>query len=161
MRLRLSKSVLAIVGSSLLLAGCGSGSGSESSIGNDSSSQKVAAPITKATFIKQADAICAKADSVQRQAVEAHSKSRTSEAEEEELLRKFGLPPIQAEAEELGDLEAPAGDQAKVNLIVKGIKAAVVKAEADPASVLTSTGPFAGVEKLAGEYGFKVCNSPA
>jgi hypothetical protein len=145
-------SVALVIG--MVLAGCGGG-GSES--------QNSSAPLSKAELIKQGDVICGAADKKQEAGLQAYLKAHpggpSNSAEQEKVILAVAIPPIQAEAEELGELEAPGADADKVTAIVEGIEAAVKKGEADPGSVSTAgEGPFAAVDKLAREYGFKVCS---
>jgi hypothetical protein len=119
---------------------------------------------TRETFIKQADAICAKTDETQTKGIEAHAPKNAktlSDAEKERLLQKFALPPIRQEAKELAALSAPEGEAAAFQSFVEAIERAVGKAEADPHSVLIGSGPFAPVEDMGGKFGFTVCNTPA
>ena len=141
--------VLASVGAAAV-AGCG-GSGSD--------------PLTKAQFMKQAEAICEKADTAQANelsvALKEDPKAPQTTKGKEELVLQVGLPPIQTEAEELGDLAPPSADEAEVEAIIEGFEEGVEKAEGDPLSVTKPAGnPFTEVEKLAAKYGFKNCAEP-
>jgi hypothetical protein len=147
-----SITALAAVG---LLTGCG-GSSDDASSASEGSSP----PLSKAAFIKQADAICKKADQKQKAAVK-NLKSNASQAEIEKFVLKTALPPIFDEVDEISELNAPAEDQAKIDKLLQEIEEAAEKAEADPSTVLKGSGPFVPVEKPAADYGFKVCNSPA
>jgi hypothetical protein len=137
-----------------IVAGCGSsGSGSISTV-----------ELTKAAFIRQGDEICEKTDKRQSAALKAylkeHPKAQSSKAGQEELVKSVGLPLIQTEVDELAALGAPSADEQKIEAILKGIEKAVAAGEAKPGSLLTIAGsPFAAVDKLAGEYGFKACNN--
>jgi hypothetical protein len=77
-----------------------------------------------------------------------------------EKVIKLGLPQIQVEAEELDELGAPEGDEEQIDAIVAGIEDGLKKAEEDPISTNKSgaANPFAAVDKLTTDYGFKVCN---
>jgi hypothetical protein len=143
------------------MTGCGSSSGDSSSTAANTSEAK-APPLTKAQFIKRGDAICAKADKEQSAKVaifvKGHLKAQSSKAAQNQMVLVAGLPPIQTEWEELAALSPPKHDEAKIEAIVNGIKAAAAKAEEKPESVLEFPTPFAQVDKLAGKYGFKVCS---
>lgn len=135
----------------LVLAGCG---GDEST----------AAELTKAEFIKQADAICDKADQVQKAELNSYlkenPKATSSPAKEEEMVVAVGLPPIGDEAEELDELGVPSGDEEEVAAIVEGIEDALEQSEADPKPLTEGNeGAFVEVDKLAKEYGLKSCSS--
>jgi hypothetical protein len=58
---------------------------------------------------------------------------------------------------ELGALEPPAGDRAKIEAIVEGIKDGVTVSMQAPAKALKTPTPFAGVDRLMKAYGFRVC----
>jgi hypothetical protein len=143
----------ALLALALLAAGCGGGGGTATAT----------APLSKAQFIKRGDAICEKTDKTQNSAIRKytakHPKGASTKAGQDELITSIGLPPIQQEAEELGALGAPRGDEGKVEAIVNGIEEAVGKAEEEPESTnkAGAANPFTGVDKLAGEYGFKAC----
>lgn len=133
----------------LLIAGCG---------GGDSTTA-----LTKAQFIKQADAICEKTD---KDAVAAmgqaakEEKTAAGKSGEEQISAAVllaGLGVVQQEAEELAELGVPSGDEAEIEAIVDGIEAAAAKAEKDPRHLEAA---FAEVNKLAAKYGFKACSEP-
>jgi hypothetical protein len=157
---------LAVMG---VVAGCGSGGSSGTAASgtasaSDGGNAADSAP-SKAQFIKEADEICKKADKEQETVLNAFLKTNSnrepSVKEQETLIKTGGLPLIQDEAEKLGKLPAPSGDEDEVAAIVEGIEKAVSEAEEDVSSVLKkSFGPFAGVSKLAREYGFKTCSNP-
>lgn len=133
----------------LVLAGCGSSDDE--------------ATLTKAQVIVRGDAICAKTDKAQEAALRSYSpenqKSLATKAGVEKLIVEVGLPPIQTQAEELSELGAPKDDDGTFDEIVEGMEQGVEDAEADPASMEEGpNNPFASVNKLAGEYGFKVCS---
>jgi hypothetical protein len=139
--------VLSIVLFLAVLAGCGGGGSSD-------------AP-TKAAFIKQADAICKQADDEQtkalEEAAEKGSLEKMSSAEQLDLAVELGLPPIQKEVDELGELTPPSGDESKVEAFVDSIEAATKKAEADPSLLSAGTGPYGKADQLGKSYGFKAC----
>jgi hypothetical protein len=135
-------------------AGCGGG-GSEDST----------PPPTKAAFIKRADAICEKTDTTQKAAFKVFSQKNPNAAGrsgEEEVVVVVGLPPVRTEVKELAALPTPGGDEEKIAAILRGIEEAVKEGEAEPSTMLKkgSSGPFAPVERLAREYGFKACAFP-
>jgi hypothetical protein len=140
-----------------MAAGCG---------GSANGEEAGAAPMTKAEFIKKADAICEETDKAQEAAQRTFEKkfpeADSSPRWEEKFVQVVGLPPIQSAAEEIGDLPVPSGDEEKVGAIVDGLEEAVDEARAEPGSMLGkgSVGPFTDVFKLAQDYGFKACATP-
>jgi hypothetical protein len=149
-----------------LVSGCGGGSDSSSAgARGDNSRATAASGPAKAAFIKRADVICEKTDQEQKQGQVSFSEEHPGNATralEEEAVAKVGLPPVQKEAEEIGNLRTPTGDEAEIEAIVSGLEGAVKKAEAKPAVLLEegSSGPFSEVFKLARDYGFKACATP-
>ncbi len=132
-----------------IASGCG---------GGDSSSQ-----LTKAEFVKQAGAICEKADETQSASFQAYAKTHSGDlskkAEQEKVIVAVGLPPIEVEAEELADLDAPSDDENQIQAIVDGINEAIDEGKEDPTSLSSGIGnPFNKVNKLAREYGLKGCS---
>jgi hypothetical protein len=134
----------------VIAAGCGSSSDSTSSL-------------TKAEFIKQADAICTAGNKSDEAEFEAYAKENglenkePSDAQKEELVTDVVLPSISKQGEEISALGAPSGEEDQVNAIVDGIEGAVEEAEGDPSVVLSGPGPFKEVDKLAKDYGLTVC----
>jgi hypothetical protein len=135
MHARIATALAATFAIALILAGCG---------GSDST----ASSLTKAQFIKQADAICAKTDKAVLAAI-----SEAGVGERKVLIA--GLQPVQKEAEEISALGAPSGDEEAIAAIVAGIEAAVRKAE--NTSLPAAKGAFAKVDALSAKYGFDDC----
>ncbi len=164
-RLFLSAAIAAALLTALIVAGCGSSDDSTSSSdGGSTPTITTNSDLTKAEFIKQGDAVCEKTDKAQEAALKVylqkHPKATSSEDGEGKMVLVAGLPPIQVEAEELAELGAPSGDEEKVQAIVEGIEEAAEKGKENPISLVKGTkNPFIAVDKLAAEYGFKVCNN--
>lgn len=131
------------------VAGCGGGGSTTT------------AALTKAEFIKQADAICKKMDSSMPSVIGRAQKEQegvhASAAKVDEAIAIAGLQLVQREAEELGELSPPTGDKATIAAILNGIDRAIVATEKDPTGAHNA---FAEVEKMAAEYGFKECSEP-
>ena len=75
------------------------------------------------------------------------------------MVSQVVAPAIQRQAEEIDALGAPSGDEEEVEAIVEALEAGAEEAEEDPGTIVEgkTSGPFAEANKLAGEYGFKVC----
>lgn len=135
----------------LVPAGCG---------GNEETSS-----LTKAQFIKRADAICKKTDEDQLESYAQLNKKATAEnldtAEQEALFLKSALDSVEAEASQIEALGAPSGDEDQVAAIVEGMETATQQARQIPQSsevLLKIEQRFASVDKLAAEYGLKECS---
>jgi hypothetical protein len=134
-----------------LVVGCGSGSGSDSSL-------------TKVEYVKQADAICLRQNNVKGQGIQdaytnpkkAGIQSKGNKAQEE-LLTKVALPPIATMAEELGELDPPSADKGKAEAMVAALEEENKKLAANPASILSGGGEFLEANKFARELGLKDC----
>jgi hypothetical protein len=147
----------------LVVSGCGGGSGSSSTSPAVTTPVTTASGMTQAEYVKRGDAICDKSDKAQNASLKAMAKkdpkAESTAAGRVKLVVTAGLPPIKIEAQELAALGAPSGDEAEVQAIVDGLNEAIEKSEQNPASVLNSSAnPFTQVDKLAQEYGFKICS---
>jgi hypothetical protein len=147
-------SLLACVAAAIL-GGCGSGSSSATVDGS-------AATITKAKLISQGDAICRKTDEIQKASLAAYKKERSSGAlqlNNEQLVIKFGFPPIKAEIRELSALGVPAGDEATISEWLHDLKMALRSSERNPKLFIKVGGipEFSKADELAKKYGFKDC----
>ncbi len=115
---------------------------------------------TKAEFIERADAICQMREE-ERQAGFLAAPQPGSNASPREigvlqkrLITTVVLPSIQAEFEELADLNAPSGEEAKVGAIIEAYGEIVKEAEERPYTV----GKYAKYDRLTAEYGLNVCH---
>ncbi len=136
------------MGIALIAVGCG---GSESE----------AAPLTKAQFIAEADAICSQAKEERNAAMKAAGEESaenpgSDDAELERFVSDAALPSIQTMTDELGELGTPKKDKKQVEAIVAGFEDAVEQIEADPESALTPA-PFVKANERATDYGLTGC----
>jgi hypothetical protein len=131
--------------------GCGSsGSGTNASATNSSSGGEV----TKAQFIKQAEAICAKNAKERKAAIAAWEKESSGPASIEEGLIEIIAPALTEEAAALRALDPPAGGQATVTEMIENLAGSSKKVEEG------STGPaIAKFLREAAAYGMKTCAS--
>lgn len=138
------------------IAGCGGGASSS----GDSASSGAGPALTKAQFVKKANQICRAAEKkrgvVIKAAIEAvPTGSQLSVAEQEELVLQ-ALPPYDEMAQELSDLGAPAGDEAKVARFVSAFEAAIERARREPKSAINGAA-FRTTNELASKYGLASC----
>lgn len=141
----------------LVAFGCGGG-------GDDDASGS--ASLTKAEFLKQADAICQRGVEKYPAEFEAYAKENNlpprepaSYAQQEKLNEAILIPTLKNQAEEIDELSVPAGEEAQVNPIVGGFLKALAEAEDEPSSLVDPLSPLAEVAKLGRKYGLKVCLS--
>jgi hypothetical protein len=133
-----------------LVAGCGS-----------SGEEATSAPLTKAKFIKQADAICTKATREREAAAEAWRKELPGGSEEatkklEDGLREVIAPALKTQAEELETLTPPESEKADVRQMIASLSQASQAMEEAPKKALQSRVPQ--FEHEASDYGLKSCS---
>jgi hypothetical protein len=130
-----------------VLIGCGGG-------GDD---------ITRADFVKRANAICAKTGArFLPEAIGIIAKGAKKPGFD---TGKFGAisvsrvlaPGLQAEADQIRALGVPSGDETQVNAILDALQKLTDEAKAAPARVAKAPDPYAKVTKLAAEYGLTKC----
>jgi hypothetical protein len=118
------------------------------------------APLSKAAYVKQGDAICEKVPlrfSQTLTTLEKESKGKKLSPAEANL--KAAVPPLYTAAEELEGLTPPSGQEAKAEAIIDALEGAAKGLEAKPTSELSGPkSPFAEFQKLSKEFGFKACS---
>lgn len=152
MKQNLSKilSALAIL-VAVSVSGCGGGGDDETT-----------SALTKAEYIKQADAICKaqnkKKDAELRKAYQELEKNPQSGKAAEEGIIEVALPPIAQMTEEVADLGIPSEQGGEAKKFIEEMEAAVSEVEGDPKKALEGE-PFGGAKKRATRFGFKQCNN--
>jgi hypothetical protein len=139
----------------LSAAGCGGGSDASSTANS----------ISKAAFIKKADAVC-KRGNRRMEAVFAHllvqnkKIKRPSKSDQEALVGTVLVPNIKREIREIRAFGAPSGDDDKVNGFLEALEEGIETAERNPKVVVKSSEAIFGIpSRLAREYGLEVCGS--
>jgi hypothetical protein len=149
--------VAAAIVVALILAGCGGG--------GDSSTSASTGSISKAAFIKQADAVCQKGTERMQRAILGFLKQhkdvkRPNKAQSEKLVGSAIVPSVRTEIEELKALDVPEGDEERVEAIIGALEEGLETAEGNPEAVVGSSDAVFGISgRLAGEYGAEVCGS--
>jgi hypothetical protein len=138
----------------LLAGGCG----------GSSSDDTATASISKAAFIKKANAICEKsAEKLHTDFLafyEPGNNSKTPKAESEEYIEKVVRPDFTQQTTEISALGAPDGSEDQVEALVAAVEEGLVKAEAKPTELVTANAElFANAIKLATAYGLDACVS--
>jgi hypothetical protein len=136
----------------MLVAGCGGG--------DETTDETVT--LTKAEFIKQGDAICKKGnDQSEKEAEEFAEENdftleKASDDQLEEAVSEVLVPSLNQQAEEIDALGAPEGDEEQVEELVVSLENAADEIEDKPGLVFEGE-VLEEPEKLAQDYGFKVC----
>lgn len=114
----------------------------------------------KAQYIKQADAVCGKTEGRQNALVKEVLKEPKIKNERKAFTRTVeiaGIPPLQKQVEELEDLAPPEPGAEEAEAFLTEFKNALGEVEEDPPSISEAPNPFEKAEKMAKEFGFKVC----
>jgi len=142
-----------------VLAGCGSDSSSGAS-----ATDEVAAPLSKAEFVKQASAICEQGLKKKDAAVSVALKEQAEQAqsaptaqETAKLIEETVLPAYSKTVDQLSQLGAPKADEAEIEKMMGEFEAAVKTLEADPTKA-NENNPFTSADKAAEAYGIKGCS---
>jgi hypothetical protein len=133
----------------LVVAGCGS---------SDSS-------ISKAEFIKKADAACKKGEEEVQKDFGAFAKKhenvkKPTGADYAELVDVVLVENVENEVADLRALGAPEGDEKEVEAMLKAREDSIEKAQANPKAVVRGNEDIFGeASKLAKAYGLKECGN--
>ena len=142
---------------SMIVAGCGSS--------DDSTDSTSSSSLTKAEFLKQGNAICAKGEKELNEEFEKFAEEENlsenkqpTKAQLTKATEEVFLPIIKGQVEGIRDLGAPSGEEEQVDEIVTAAEEAIEKGEEDPASLANEKeDPFADANKLANDYGLVKC----
>jgi hypothetical protein len=146
--------LIGVLAAASIVAGCGGG--------GDSSSGPT---ISKAVFIKKADAVCLQGNKRMEVAFahflqENKNVKRPDDAKLEKLVGTILVPNVKREVKELHALGAPSGDEDRVGEIVKALEEGLETAEGNPQAAVNSSEVVFGIaSRLAKEYGLEVCGS--
>jgi hypothetical protein len=143
--------VVVVMAGLTALGGCGGASSTADS-----------GTISKAEFIRKADAICKETDLAQKEKLaiyeKTHKVASADHSAQEKALVLAAFPPIGSEIEEVAALGTPAAGANRLKAILNGWRSALQAIERKPDLVMgLGEGPFTKPDKLAGRYGFKDC----
>jgi hypothetical protein len=143
-----------VVAAALAVAGCGSGG-----------DEVTASSLTKAEFIKKADAACKKSEDQIQADFAAYAKkhkdiTKPTEADYAELIDVVLVPNVEQEVEDIRSLGAPSGDEDQVEAMLDALDEGIERAEDEPKVLISnSTKIFGKASKLAEDYGLKICGT--
>ena len=147
----------------LPVAGCGGdGTEGEATSAGDRGAVR-ASSLTKAQFIKRADAICAAGrkrwETEFGAYLDRNSKSLGAALRDHapKIINTIFVPAYQGQIDRTRSLGAPSGDGEEVGSILAAMQRVVDEAGEQPRKFMRGTDPFAGASRLAKAYGFKVC----
>ncbi len=113
----------------------------------------------EAKFIKEADAICAKADADIRPPIDRYArKSLTLLGKHAgEIVSEVLAPRLEQEIREVRALEVPAGAEADLEAVLESTQHMIDEARANPSKVVVEPHVLAGSERIAKLHGFSKC----
>ena len=136
-----------------VIAGCGGGDTS-------TTQEKASIPQEKATFLEQADAICANGNRKLKVANEqAFGNQQANQADVELFVRTKIVPIVQAQVDQIRALAIPSGDQAAVREMLDAAQSDVEKAKREPELLAQNKPVFEDANELASDYGLTACGS--
>ncbi len=143
----------------LLVSGCGD---------DGSTGATTPPPLSKAEFIKQADAACTKRVEEARKEFFAYGQ-RVAKAKESDAERKAHLdtvaktiiaPELRQQVADVKALGMPKGDEGEIEEILLALERGIAKAEAQPQRAIEeSSRLLEPAARLASAYGLKVCGT--
>ena len=134
-------------------AGCGGG--------EDTTEDETIAALSKSEFVSKANAICREGNRETDAAFEGFD-SETSDAEAETVIEDTFVPSVQQQIDEIGDLGAPEGDEAKVDHMLDLAQADLDRIAEEPGIVLNNedVDQFADFARIGHPYGLTECDAP-
>lgn len=138
-----------------LVSGCGGGGDSSSEGGS----------ISKATFVKQAEAVCkSNTRRLQRDIIRVlrtkHGIRKPSQKENVYLVGAVIVPNVRREVKELRALSVPSGDEQTIDAMISALEEGLEIAETDPKAVTSTSDVVFGIaSRLAAEYGLEACGT--
>jgi hypothetical protein len=148
--------VAGLLAVALLIAGCGGDSDT------GTASDEAAAALSKPQFVKQANQICTQGLKEKDNAVASELKDLAASGgppkpkDLKKMVEEAVLPPYGKMVDQLGQLGAPKGDEAKVEKLVGEFEAAMRTVEADPVKA-TKKNAFVAADEAAEAYGLDAC----
>lgn len=148
----------------LLLAGCGGSSGQTSAAAPPPIPLVRASALSKAQFLKRADAVCTEGAKRLELEFRQYLRSIKFVPSRSEILRhagqffdRFQGPSNERQLAGIRALGAPRGDERKVTAILNAMQDAIAAARRDPAAYFYGGDPFGHAYKLAALYGLRNC----
>jgi hypothetical protein len=133
------------------VAGCGSSGKSA-----NATTAIAATGISKADFVKRANAICVKGNAASKAAA-AKLGSKPSEGEIVTFVRSTEVPAVQAQIDAIRALGAPPGDGARIAKMLELAEGAVKEVKVQPTVISSGVDVFASFARIAHPYGLTSC----
>lgn len=112
------------------------------------------AGVTKAQYIKRADAICGRASKRQEQLYRQLAKTQISRPK---FVERGIVAPLESELAQLKELPPPVSDGASAKQYLRALASGLEQLKANPTSLFRGEGMFLPANELAAHFGFEVC----
>jgi len=144
-----------VLASVVLMVGCG---------GGDSETAVAESSISKAEYVKKAEAVCKKGNEELEADFAAFVRkagnAKPTDALYTSLFEEVVEPNVSAELEALRELDVPEGDADKVEEMLAAREESIALAEEEPKAIIQdSEKVFGSSTKTAKAYGLKACAS--
>jgi hypothetical protein len=160
-RLTLEPRAVLALAATLLLVLAATGCGSSSTTSSATTAAATPPPaLTKAQFVAQANAICARANTAlaaSQAAFEKVGKGSPSLAQINTYVSGVFAPSIQGQIDAIRALAAPTGEQATVSKMLALAEEDLNRVKTDPALLAGSNSPFTDFAKIVHPYGLTKC----
>ena len=148
-----------VLAASIFIAGCGGGGG-DSPQADDGS-------LSKAEFVKKADAVCASGEKEVGSKSTAFLKknglkevSESSPAQGEELIETVAIPALQRQVDEIRALGLPSSGAGEAEAFLNSADEAIETAEENPEKMFKEPlEVLAKTDEIGKKIGFKVCSN--
>jgi hypothetical protein len=158
-----ARALIVFVLATALVSGCGDDSSGSST--PEAPAEVTTGSLSKASFIKQADAICQKETEAMQRELTTYLASRTKNKSvqsplveyADEVIEKIVGPAYDAQIEQIAALGAPEGDEAEVEAILTALGQTIERATDESAAFVQSGASFGEATKLAEAYGLEFC----
>ena len=155
--------MVVVLAFAVFLAGCGGGSGSATATEADSIAATSQGEITKAEYIEEADEACARQRRKLRGLISPYLQgrglSKLSPSLAARMMRKTLGPAMSYEIRRVRIIVLPKRDVEQVLEFLATWQEIVDEGERRPADFVRAGNPLAKSERLAREYGFKICGA--
>jgi hypothetical protein len=115
--------------------------------------------LTKAEFLKQGNAICAKGNKeIDAAANKTFEKGKEpSKAQITKFAEDTLIPSVEEQINGLRDIDPPSADEDQVNKILDEAESALDQTKDDPSLFAANQDPFKKANQLANQYGLTEC----
>lgn len=156
--------IAGVLSALLLVAGCGSDEDDATGSSGGGEVTVETGSLSKAEFIKQANAVCAKGrEQLEKKAAAfleeaGENPAKPSEGSPEvEFLEETYIPSFEQQIDDVSAIGAPAGDEKEIGAFLQALQDTLDKAAEEPQGIITGGITLDKAAKLASAYGLKNC----